>query len=67
MDIMDFIQNNGPWCAITVWLVLRQDKRYDALQLWVQSEITKALKHNTQVLTKVDNFIERLKEDKDNK
>ncbi len=50
IELIELIKAGGPWAILTGWLIFRQDKRYNALQEWIQHEVITIIKENTAVM-----------------
>jgi hypothetical protein len=63
-QLVELIGANGIWCGLCVFLIYRQNKRFEALQDWVQSEVIVALNASTKVMTDIKEKLDAHKNDR---
>ena len=63
-QLIDLVGTNGVWCGLCVFLIYRQNKLFETLQYWVQSEVIVALNASTKGMTDIKEKIDAHKYDR---
>lgn len=59
------IDGGGIWCVLCVYLIVRQNQRYEKLEQWVKEEVITAINAATHVMTEIKERMDADKHDRD--
>lgn len=44
------IEGGGIWCCLCIYMIIKQQRKYDALEKWVKEEVITAINASTKVM-----------------